>query len=179
MNETTRKTIKAAVITAALSATVFVPVGLAGAGTPQASGEPSPIAKSSNTSKAAIKGIFAPAKTATADQVSARPEGMNMDMIYMPAKGNGVCDSEQGKRNSCMVEVVVNYADGIARKAFGVYVGHDLIATDYELVTGHGDSYAVKPGDGHAYTIALSDGTTRKALPWAFVPGSIAVLRMQ
>ena len=38
MNETTRKTIKAAVITTALSATVFVPVGLAVAGTPQASG---------------------------------------------------------------------------------------------------------------------------------------------
>lgn len=179
MNETTRKTIKAAVITAALSATVFVPVGLAVAGTPQASGEPSPITKAFNAGKAAIQGIFAPAKTASTDQASARPEGVNLDMIYMPSKGNGVCTADQGKRDSCMVDVVVTYADGVTRKEFGVYVGRDLIATNYELVTGHGDSHAVKPGDGHAYTVALSDGTTRKALPWAFVPGSVAVLRMQ
>ena len=63
MNETTRKTIKAAFITAALSATVFASVGLAVAGTPQASGEPSPITKAFNAGKAAIQGIFAPAKT--------------------------------------------------------------------------------------------------------------------
>ena len=221
MNETTRKTIKTAVITAALTATVFVPFGLAVAGTPQASGEPSPITKAFNAGKAAIQGIFAPAKTASADQASARPEGVNLDMIYMPSKGNGVCTADQvqgifapaktasadqasarpegvnldmiympskgngvctadqGKRDSCMVDVVVTYADGVTRKEFGVYVGRDLIATNYELVTGHGDSHAVKPGDGHAYTVALSDGTTRKALPWAFVPGSVAVLRMQ
>ena len=153
-----KETIKAAIITAVLSATMFVPVGLAVAGTPR---------------------IFAPAKTASAGQASARPEGVNLDMIYMPSKGNRVCSADQGKRDSCMVDVVVTYADGVTRKAFGVYVGHDLIATNYELVTGHGNNHAVKSDDGHAYTVALSDGTTRKALPWAFVPGSVAVLRMQ
>lgn len=178
MKETTRKTIKTAVVTAALSATVFVPVGLAMASTSQTSGEPSPINKAFNAGKAALQAIFAPAKTASADQVSARPEGVNLDMIYMPNKGNGVCAADQGKRDSCMVDVVVTYADGVTRKAFGVYVGRDLIATNYELATGRGDSYAVKPDDGHAYTVALSDGTTRKALPWAFVPGSVAVLQM-
>lgn len=146
MNATTSKTIKAAVIAAAISATVGT-VGLAVAGSQQKAG--------------------------------ARPEGINADMIYMPAKGNGVCNAVQGKRDSCMADVVVNYADGVKRSGFGVFVGQDLIATDYELVTGHGDSHAVKPNDGHTYTVALSDGTTRKAVPWAFVPGSVAVLRMQ
>jgi hypothetical protein len=143
MKETTRKTIKAAVIAAAISATVGI-VGLAVAGSQQ--------------------------KDSTRKQI-------NADMIYMPANGNGVCNVIQGTSNSCMVDVVVTYADGVKRSGFGVFVGNNLIATDYELVTGHGDSHAVKPKDGHTYTVVLSDGTTHKAEPWAFVPGSVAVLQ--
>lgn len=120
------------------------------------------------------------AKVAKAEvKQNARPEGINLDMIYMPPKDNGICNDAQGAANSCMVDVVVTYADGVKRKGFGVLVGHDLIATDYELVTGHGESHAVKPGDSHTYTVALSNGTTRQAKPWAFVPGTVAVLRMQ
>ncbi|PXX73681.1 hypothetical protein [Rivihabitans pingtungensis] len=151
------KTILKKTIAAVITAMVFFPVSPSVAGTPQAA----------NAGKAAAK------------TVNARPEGVNLDMIYMPSKGNKICTADQGQRDSCMVDVVVTYADGVTRKEFGVYVGRDLIVTNYELVTGHGDTHAVKPGDGHAYTVALGDGTTRKALPWAFVPGSVAVLRMQ
>lgn len=180
MNETTHKAIKAAVIAAAISATIVVPVGLAVAGPPQDTGTPSAIVQALNAGKAAITGIFAGAKKpATAAQATARPDGVNLDMIYMPGQGNGVCSADQGKRDSCMVDVVVTYGDGVKRTDFGVFIGHNLIATNYELVSGHDDGHAVKPDDGHVFTVALSDGTTRKALPWALVPGTVAVLRMQ
>jgi len=125
--------------------------------------------------------MFLPAViAATKDKLpSDQQKSINLDMIYMPAKGNGVCNDQQGARNSCMATVRITDANGGKRDGFGVFVGNDLIATDYGLVTGQGDGYAVKPDDGHTYTIYLSDGTERAAKPWAFVPGAVAVLRMQ
>jgi len=110
---------------------------------------------------------------------SDQQKNINLDMIYMPAKGNGVCNDQQGARNSCMATVRITNANGGKREGFGVFVGNDLIATDYELVTRHADGHAVKADDGHTYTVYLSDGTERAAKPWAFVPGAVAVLRMQ
>ncbi len=125
--------------------------------------------------------VFLPSVIAAAKdkQQNAQPKSVNLDMIYMPAKGNGVCNGQQGTSDSCMASVRITDANGGKREAFGVFVGNDLIATDYDLVTVQSDGYAVKPGDGHTYTIVLSDGTTRAAQPWAFVPGTVAVLRMQ
>ena len=144
-------TIRAAVLTGVCSAILFGPLAVAAAQ------------------------IDKPASAPT----QARANGINPNMIYMPAKGNGICNDQQGARDSCMADVRVTYADGVKREGFGVFIGHNLIATNYELVTGHGDGHAVKPDDGHTYTVALSDGTTRKAKPWAFVPGTVAVLQMQ
>lgn len=152
MKQTTLKTIRTAVLAGVCSAIVFVPLAFAAAKID---------------------------KQASVPTQSARANGINSEMIYMPGKGNGVCNDQQGARDSCMADVRVTYADGVKREGFGVFIGHNLIATDYELVTGRGDGHAVKPDDGHTYTVALGDGTTRKAKPWAFVPGAVAVLQMQ
>jgi len=173
MKANTRTTLKVAILAAAIST-----AGFAVAGTPQTStGSPSALLLPLLNAKTALKDFFASAKTPTADSQD-KAEGVNPDMIYMPGKGNGVCNENQGKRDSCMADVVVTFADGVKRTGFGVFVGHNLIATNYELTTSHGD-HAAKPGDGHSYTIALSDGTTRMAVAWAIVPGSVTVLRMQ
>jgi len=124
---------------------------------------------------------FLPAiNAATKDQQPAEEaNGINLDMIYMPGKGNGVCNDENGAKNSCMVDVIVTDANGGIRSGFGVFVGNGLITTNYDLVTGiQANGFAVKPGDGHTYTVTLGDGTKREARPWAFVPGTVAVLRM-
>jgi hypothetical protein len=118
-------------------------------------------------------------RTVAMGKLSNQQKSINLDMIYMPARGNGVCNDQQGARNSCMATVRITNVNGGKREGFGVFVGNDLIATDYEIVTRHADGYAVKPDDGHTYTVYLSDGTERAAKPWAFVPGAVAVLRMQ
>ena len=172
MKANTRSTLKAAILVAAISA-----AGFAVAGTPQtASGSPSALLQPLLNAKTALKDFFASAKTPATNSPD-KAEGVNLDMIFMPGKGNGVCNDDQGKRDSCMADVVVTFADGVKRTGFGVFVGHNLIATNYALTTGH-DDHAAKPGDGHSFTIALSDGTTRKAVPWAIVPGTVTVLRM-
>jgi len=125
--------------------------------------------------------MFLPAViAATKDKLpSDQQKSINLDMIYMPAKGNGVCNDQQGARNSCMATVRITDVNGGKRSGFGVFIGNDLIATNIDLVTVHGDGHLVKSDDGHTYTIHLSDGTERAAKPWAFVPGAVAVLRMQ
>jgi len=110
---------------------------------------------------------------------AAQEVAINLNMIYMPGKGNGVCNEAQGAKDSCMATVAVVYGDGVKREDFGVFIGNDLIATNIGLVTGRSDGHAVKPGDKSSYTIVFSDGSTRKAVPWAFVPGNVAVLKMK
>lgn len=49
----------------------------------------------------------------------------------------------------------------------GVYVGNNMIALPHN---------GAKGADSAAYTVALSDGTTRQALPWTATPRAQGVV---
>lgn len=82
--------------------------------------------------------------------------------------GGAICTKNPDLVGNCLVELQVRQADGTARDEVGVYVGNNMIALPH--------NGAAKGADSAVYTVALSDGTTRPALPWTATPRAQGVV---